>query len=85
MRIRVLSDLHLEFQRWSPPPVSADVVILAGDIHSGTQGLHWARQSFPDSEIVYVPGNHEFYGTQMQATLATLRRESRMRCRWRSR
>ncbi len=77
MRIRVLSDLHLEFQRWNPPPAPADVVVMAGDIHSGTEGIRWARRSFPDSEIVYVAGNHEFYGTAMQSTLAALRLESR--------
>ena len=35
MRIRVLSDLHLEFMDWNPPKAGADVVGLAGDIHVG--------------------------------------------------
>ncbi|HXM69830.1 MAG TPA: serine/threonine protein phosphatase, partial [Thermoanaerobaculia bacterium] len=39
MRIRVLSDLHLEFQEWTPPRVAADLVVLAGDIHVGAEGL----------------------------------------------
>jgi predicted phosphodiesterase len=62
MRIRVLSDLHLEFKDWSPPKADADVVVLAGDIHVGVKGIEWARRSFPSIPIVYVPGNHEFYG-----------------------
>ena len=73
MRIRVLSDLHLEFAGWTPPAAAADVVVLAGDIHVGTAGLEWARREFPDVPIVYVPGNHEFYELDMLAMLAELR------------
>ena len=47
MKMRVLSDLHLEFQDWNPPDVEADIIILAGDIHSGTRGVEWARRHFP--------------------------------------
>jgi len=73
VRIRVLSDLHLEFQDWTPPPVPAELVVLAGDIHVGTAGLPWARRHFANSQIIYVPGNHEFYGGEMEATLQQLR------------
>ena len=65
MKIRVLSDLHLEFQSWTPPSVPADVVVLAGDIASGADGIHWGREHFPESEIIYVPGNHEFFGSEI--------------------
>jgi predicted phosphodiesterase len=61
LRIRVLSDLHLEFGDWTPAPVECDVLVLAGDIHQGVAGLAWARRNFPDIPIIYVPGNHEFY------------------------
>jgi len=77
MRIRVLSDLHLEFQHWTPPPVSADVVVLAGDIDSGANGILWGREYFPESEIIYIPGNHEFYGSEMQDMLGKMRREAK--------
>ncbi len=73
MRIRVHSDLHLEFQDWIPPPVPADVVVLAGDIHVGVEGLSWARRHFADSHLIYVPGNHEYYGGEMESTLEQLR------------
>ena len=73
MKIRVLSDLHLEFDDWTPPPTSADLVVLAGDIHLGTKGLSWAREEFPQTPIVYVPGNHEYYGSQMQDLSDALR------------
>jgi predicted phosphodiesterase len=62
MRIRVLSDLHLEFEDFAPAAVECDVLVLAGDIHQGVKGLEWARRVFPGIPIVYVPGNHEYYG-----------------------
>jgi predicted phosphodiesterase len=66
MKIRVLSDLHLEFLDWVPPKLHADIVVLAGDIHVGVRGIEWARRSFPLNPVIYVPGNHEFYGRNMQ-------------------
>jgi hypothetical protein len=76
VKVRIHSDLHLEFLDWTPPPVRADVVVLAGDIHKGAQGIQWSRRSFPDSPIVYVPGNHEFYGGELHEVLKTLRKEA---------
>jgi predicted phosphodiesterase len=73
MRVRVLSDLHLEFGAIDLPEVPADVVVLAGDIHTGTQGLEWARVTFPRLPIVYVAGNHEYYGHAIPALQTTLR------------
>jgi Icc-related predicted phosphoesterase len=62
MRVRFFSDLHLEFGPFEPPPAEADVVVLAGDVHLGVRGVRWAREAFPDKPVVYVPGNHEYYG-----------------------
>jgi predicted phosphodiesterase len=67
LRMRVLSDLHLEFAAMEPAAVACDLVVLAGDIHQGIDGLAWARRSFPDLPIVYVPGNHEYYGQDWDA------------------
>lgn len=61
MRLRVFSDLHLEFSGFKPPPVEADLVILAGDIDVGASGLQWAREAFT-TPVLYVAGNHEYYG-----------------------
>ncbi|OYV75650.1 MAG: hypothetical protein B7Z66_12050 [Chromatiales bacterium 21-64-14] len=69
MRIHVLSDVHLEFGDFEPPPVEADVVVLAGDIGVGVEGVQWAARRFPDRQVVYVAGNHEFYGADIQVTL----------------
>ncbi len=62
MKIRIFSDLHLEFGPFHPPQTEADIVVLAGDIHPGLKGLEWAKKSFPDKTVLYVLGNHEYYG-----------------------
>ncbi len=79
MRLAVLSDLHLEFGPFTPPEalLSADLVILAGDIHNGVQALDWARRSFPDQTIVQIAGNHEFLGFCWQDLLAEMRQVAR--------
>jgi predicted phosphodiesterase len=64
MRIHVLSDLHLEFQGFDPLPTDADLVVLAGDIAVGDAGLRWAQRTF-HTPVVYVAGNHEYYGRQV--------------------
>ncbi|VVC82478.1 metallophosphoesterase [Sideroxydans sp. CL21] len=73
MKLQIMSDLHLEFSTFEPIKTDADIVVLAGDIGKVANGLIWARGAFPDKEIIYVPGNHELYGTQRLETLALLR------------
>jgi len=68
MKLHVLSDLHTELADFSPPATDADVVILAGDIGVGFGGIEWASQQFPDAFVVYVPGNHEYYGHDIGLT-----------------
>ena len=62
MKLHVLSDLHTEFCDFDPPATDADAVILAGDIGVGTGGIEWAARQYPETPVVYVPGNHEYYG-----------------------
>ena len=62
MKLHILSDLHTEFADFTPPNIDADIVVLAGDIGVGRQGLDWAAREFADKPVVYVPGNHEYYG-----------------------
>ena len=78
MRALILSDLHLEFMDWTPPASAADLVVLAGDIHVGEKGIKWARHHFRDLRILYVPGNHEFYGGHLQNRLSNLRTAARV-------
>lgn len=63
MRIGMYSDLHLEFEGFEPPELDVDVLVLAGDIAPKLRGLRWAEALPGDFPIVYVAGNHEFYGT----------------------
>jgi predicted phosphodiesterase len=72
MRIRVLSDLHLEAAPFDPPSVEADVVVLAGDVHNGGAGVEWAKRAFAQP-VLYVAGNHEPYDGEFHATQAALR------------
>ena len=73
MKIRVLSDLHLEFGDFAPPAVEAEVVVLAGDINVKSRGVAWAAARFPNSQVVYVPGNHEYYGGELTRTLSKMK------------
>jgi Icc-related predicted phosphoesterase len=66
MKIRILSDLHVEFAPFDPPKVEADVIVLAGDIHNRLNGLNWLLGAFDENTpIIYVLGNHEFYGDKI--------------------
>lgn len=67
MKLHILSDLHTEFSEFEVPDTNADVVVLAGDIGAGTEGIGWAARQFPAIPVVYVPGNHEFYGQDIRS------------------
>ncbi|MBC7751139.1 MAG: metallophosphoesterase family protein [Candidatus Saccharibacteria bacterium] len=72
MKLLILSDLHLEFSLLSKPSAESDVIILAGDIWKGDKGIYWARETWPTKEIIYVAGNHEFYGLHRQDVISKL-------------
>jgi hypothetical protein len=64
-KIRVMSDLHIEFGELSVPTLDADLVVLAGDVHVGLAAAAWAddlakRLGVP---VVLIAGNHEHYGS----------------------
>ena len=78
MRLRVLSDLHLETFNYPADvairdDVDCDVVVLAGDIAQGMDGLEWAADTFISRQILYVMGNHEYYDEDRHETLACAR------------
>lgn len=70
MKIQYMSDLHLEFMRKERKkfidelPVLGDVLVLAGDISTESKPSLFKRiaKRFEGVPIVYVPGNHEYYG-----------------------
>lgn len=53
-----------------PSPDAYDVVVLAGDIHRHTHGIHWAARTFPQRPVVMVFGNHEAYTAHWQGLMA---------------
>ena len=76
MRLRILSDLHLEIWPFELPKADADVVVLAGDIANGAAGIEWARSAF-DAPVIYVPGNHEPYDLDYRSTQEAMRSAAR--------
>lgn len=75
MKIQILSDLHLETEVFQPRPADgADLLVIAGDIDSTWAGLSlFAGWPVP---VIYVPGNHEFDGRDVDAALAGLRQRA---------
>ncbi len=69
MKIQFASDLHLEFGskkvKFEVLP-DVDVLVFAGDIHTNPGSIkkffRRIRQAGYEGDIVYVLGNHEFYG-----------------------
>ena len=73
MRLHVLSDLHIEFQEFTPDPVEADVIICGGDVHVGKNGIRFLQKAFPSRPVIYVLGNHEFYGQKIPKLIEELK------------
>lgn len=71
MKLNILSDLHLGQGALAWPSNAADLVILAGDVARPAKAIEWAVQL--GKPVLYVPGNHEFYGASMGGTLQQLR------------
>ncbi len=67
MKIQLLSDLHNEYYRRDVPPdialINSDVIVLAGDVDVGLEGLRWAAAEGLrlQKPLLYIAGNHEFY------------------------
>lgn len=49
------------------------MVVLAGDIHPGSDGIRWARKTFGDKPVVYIAGNHEFWENDWVDALKDMR------------
>jgi len=88
VKIFLTSDIHTEraHKRFDPEfdysclrfdyPEEADVIVLAGDIGEWINGIEWARHRFKNKEIIYVPGNHEYYRSDL-AVLDELRSKAK--------
>ena len=85
MKIRLWSDLHLEFREyrydhifdpiWEEPGANKDqVLLLAGDIGCGILARHFVTEMCNHFKyVVMIPGNHEFYYHDFEQVIADWR------------
>ncbi|WP_316206807.1 MULTISPECIES: metallophosphoesterase [unclassified Bradyrhizobium] len=79
MLLWILSDLHFELCRgWDLPVGHAqpqfDVLVVAGDLVTRMErGVELLRRCVIDRPVVYVAGNHEFYGCDIDRTVEKAR------------
>ena len=74
VKLQILSDLHLEFGSTDLAATDAEVIVLAGDIAPGLAGLEVAQSVFAGRPVVYVAGNHEYYGQALPQLTEDLKR-----------
>jgi Icc-related predicted phosphoesterase len=73
VRINYFSDIHLEFGALDAPDNDADIIVAAGDIGINMQGVDWLKTL--NKPVIYIAGNHEFYGHEYQQTLRLIRKQ----------
>ncbi len=77
MLIRLLSDLHMEFRPLDIEPLPEDmntVLVLAGDLHCGAHGIEFVEEAAKRfMHVIYILGNHEFYGFDINAVAPMIR------------
>ncbi|HET8708567.1 MAG TPA: metallophosphoesterase [Pseudomonadales bacterium] len=79
MKLFLASDLHVEFHGNAPDAAQqADIILLAGDCHSGERTFEVAEHYHQryDVPVVFVAGNHEFYGHDIDQLIERLRAKS---------
>jgi hypothetical protein len=54
----------------------ADVIVCTGDMSEGDSFLRWAREFLAPTPVVYVLGNHEYYGHDMGMLLRDMKHAS---------
>ena len=73
LRIQIMSDLHTGYpgSRGFPPLAhGVDIVLIGGDTCEGLErAIREMRAAYPNTEIVAVSGNHEFYGASYFSAL----------------
>ena len=73
MKLHILSDLHCEFEDYQYIETDSDIVILAGDTNLKDKGVVWALDSIKNKPVVYILGNHEYYGSAYPKLLKSLK------------
>jgi predicted phosphodiesterase len=72
VKLHIVSDVHLSLEPLALPATNADAVIAAGDIARPEKAVAWLTALA--KPVLYVPGNHEFYGGSIAGTRAELNR-----------
>ena len=80
MRIRLISDVHQEAYHDAPEylavmdPALSDVVVVAGDYVQvshrayADEAVRALCEHFRDQTVIWVPGNHEYWGSTLDET-----------------
>lgn len=75
MKLWILSDIHQESMRGWDLPLPAtrpqfDVMVMAGDLITRMErGVRWLLNRVTDRPVIYVAGNHESYGVDIDRTV----------------
>lgn len=71
--IQIISDVH---KRWDQvtPSSSAQIIVALGDISEGSEGVDWLASM--NKPVIYIPGNHEYYGTDLGNTIKNLKKRA---------
>jgi len=80
IQVRYISDLHIDqpyFDKFDLPIMDNEieqVLIIAGDVAEQMQPVEWIESIHHRfAEVLYVPGNHEYYNSHMYSQLHTLK------------
>lgn len=81
MKILVISDIHAEHQPHAfdlPVGADFDVAVCAGDIARGPAAIDWllGQDALRGKPIIFVAGNHEYYGEVLLQDSAMLIRSA---------
>lgn len=71
MKIHLISDLHCDFSKYTQEFPDCDVVVIAGDIGEDPLHLIDICNYNPMHKIIFVPGNHDFYGSSVEQRMQT--------------
>jgi predicted phosphohydrolase len=70
MKIKLLSDLHIEFNKFEIPYDGEDLLILAGDISPQYQDTLELIDTYlgksRSTQVIFVLGNHDYYGHTLE-------------------
>ena len=72
-KVKSISDLHMEGQRFKYDHSGETVIFLPGDIHTQNRHMELLEQVPKDVQIIFVPGNHEYYSNSFESVNLYLR------------